>query len=548
MNRSTDRLVSNIAFYLVLVVAFLVRIIYSDLPFCGNDLALFQQFVLDSFPTNEWDSFLNTANYGIGNPLRIFAFLYSIIYPIFLASVALFYNYLGISITEFAWRLPLILISLISIWAICLFLQLFLTRGQSLVTSAFFSIFPLHVAWSRDLSNVMMFSLPLQVFALYFLIKYLRTSLNKYAYISSILISLFILSDNFFPQFLAVVMFTFIVYRQEAFINIRSSLSRINNWRFYAMPISALILQILIFLSIRIVSPSDVGSNAGMLGHILAKPKYFGFHILPLVKSFYDITNPLLFIFIISMSLLGIKSLFRLEKRSILLFAGLIYSVPFIFFMDPTKVNLKVYLFTSIIFLILFSFVQLFQIRLKQRFKIMIILFLFISNFWLLFPQIYRFPISDSNFIDYGTNYGDCGIKTIGYWFRTNTPGYIKVLSFYSTKIGPINGKHYLHREIYSSFNQENIELIFNKYITDVDYVIISPLQTDYLNKLDNLGFNKSYEFIAGDKIILIYSKENITLKRIGLYDYNVLYDQTYTHLADYVGAPNYVADSPSWV
>lgn len=552
MNRPTDRLVLNIllniSFCLVLVVAFLIRIIYSDLPFCGNDMTLFQQFVLDSFPTNGWDSFLSTANYGIGNPLRIFAFLYSIIYPIFLASVALLYNYFGIPITEFAWRIPLILISLVSIWAIYLFLQLFLTRRQSLVTATFFSIFPLHVAWSRDLANVMMFSLPLQIFALYFLIKYLKTSLNKYAYLSSIFISLFILSDNFFPQFLVLIIYTFGVYCPDTFRNIRSSLPRINNWRFYVMPVCALVLQILIFLSVRVISPSDVGSNAGMLGHILAKPKYLGFHVMPLVGSFYDITNPILFILIISMSLWGIKSLFRLEKKSILLFAGLIYSVPFIFFMDPARVNLKVYLFTSIVFLILFSFVHLFQTKLRVGFKILIIMFLFISTFLSLFPQVYGFPAQDSNFMGYGTNYGDCGIKTLGYWFRTNTLEDSKVMSIYGTKIGPINGKYYLHREIYSSFNQENMQSIFDKYINDVDYVIVLPSQIDYLEKLGILGFNRLYEFSAENKTILIYSKEGKGLNKLELYDYNGLYDKTYRKFSDYTRTPNYVADSPSWV
>jgi len=423
--------------------------------------------------------------------------------------------------------------------------------------TAFFAILPIHVAWSRSLANIMMFSLPIQLGAIYYCIKYFQTNNTKYAFRNSVLSAIFILTDNFFPQFILVMAFTILASNNDMFNSFQkftALLKKILNWQTLLLPITAGIFQILIYFMGKFISTSDVGANIGMIGHIFAKPKYFDFHLLSLADSFLGVINPVLFIFILLMVTIGIKHLFTLKKESILLFAGLIYSLPFAFFLDPSTVNVKVYIFTSIVFLIMFSFIMLFKLKFKPYFKNIILVILFIVTILHLFPKIYGIPEYDTNFITNGAYLYDCGIKAVGFWVRTNTAPEAKIMSKYeSTRIGPINGKYYLHRQIYNVFEPANMNNFFEKHLNEVDYIILGPYDNDYIQKAEKNSFILSYKLLyQNNKTFLVFSK-NVTktsrnFKNVDISKYDAFYTRTFNKLTDYVGAPNYVSDSPAWV
>lgn len=536
----------------ILIIATLVRLFLLDKPFCANDVALFQQFSLDSLPLEGINSFFNIDNFGIGNPLRVFVFLYSITYPIFWLMIISLYNFIGIPFTDLTWRIPILLVGVLSIVVIYLFLQKFLSKKQSLISAAFFSIFPLHVAWSRSIANTMLFSLSIQLLALYFFINYLENNNKNSLLISSIFIALFILSDNFFPQFLILIIFVFIVYNRNAFFSNKRRKNiylNIFNWRMFLFPSLALFLQLLIFIIIYSLNFSGIGFNAGMLGHILAKPKYLGLHLFLIIELFWELINPLLFTFIVIMIILGIKSFFKFEKVSILLFGGLIYVLPFIFFMDPTKVNVKVYLFTSIVFFILFAFVIFFNLNLNKNIRNCVLMLLFLVTFLSLFPKVYGIPEADENFINYGSNMNDCGIKALAYWVRINTDADLNIMTKYdSTRIGPPNGKYYLHRKIYAVFGPMNWNDFFIENFNKVDAVLLTPEDKFEINFILNNGFSLAYDFIYNEKQFLLFMKGNYVSQKLDISKYSHLYDKTFNKLENYLESPNYVADSPAWV
>lgn len=538
---------------ILLIIAFIIRFLFTDRPFCGNDMAMFQQFSIDSVPIKGFDSFFSFDNYGIGNPLRVFALLYSITYPIFWLVVMSFYEITGIGITELAWRVPLMLISLLTILVIYFFLQKFLTKKQSLIATAFFVILPAHITWSRSVSNIMMFSLSIQLCAIYFFMTYFETNKKKYGLLSSLFIALFILTDNFFPQFLVIIGFIFLIYNYRNFKSIKSlktSLMKILNWRVCLLPFLALCLQFLIFLVGKLINSPEVGSDFGMIGHILAKPKYFGSHLFPLSKAFYSLTNPVICGFILVMIILGLRSLIKLRKESVLLFAGMIYSLPFAFFMNPNTVNVRIYIFPSLVFLLMFSFTMLFKIKFKSSFRNIFLICLFLITGLFVPLKIYGIPESNVNFTGYGSNLRDCGIKAVGYWFRTNTDLDAKIMPKYeSTRIGQINGKYYLHRSIYGVFYPPNWDDFFEAHLDDVDYIVLGPEDKHYIERTKAAGFNLTYRLIyKNEKTFLIFTKSESDPQEVDISTYSDLYRKTFNKISDYTGAPNYVADSPAWV
>jgi hypothetical protein len=537
----------------VLLIAFVIRFAGSDRPFCGNDKAMFQQFSIDSLPIKGINSFFMFNDYGMKNPLRVFALLYSIIYPIFWMFILAIYWLLGIPITDLAWRIPIILAGVFSIAAIYYFLQLFLNKKQSLIVSAFFAVLPVHVAWSRSISNIMLFSLPIQLGAMYYFMKYFETDNRKYLFWSSGFTALFIITDNFFPQFLVVMGFIFLVYNPKLLSskeNFKKSILRVFNFHFLLLPILAVSLQILIFIAGHFISTSDVGTNFGMLGHILAKPKYLGVHLISLSQAFLGVVGPVLSGFILIIALLGLKSLFRLRKESILLFAALIYSLPFAFFMDPSGVNVKIYIFTSIIFFFMYGFTMLFRTRFKNYLRNMILAILFLAAILSLFPKVYAIPEPDLNFISAGANLYDCGLPAIGYWVRTNTNVDATIMTRYDlARVGPITGKYYLHRKVYSVFEPRFWDDFFWKHIDEIDLLILSPNDTEYVKAADEKGFFLNYVLnYKGLRTYLVFSRQQQEFKQVDISKFGELYKETFNKITDYVNSPDYVAESPSWV
>src|SRR3989344_1514563 len=536
---------------IILICSLLIRVYYLDFPFCSNDEALHQQFVIDSIQTNI-NSFFNFNNYGIGNPLRILVSIISITYDFFLLLYISLISLLKIPITETVWRLPIIIIGVINIALIYYFMRFFVNKKDSLITAAFFAIFPLHVGWSRSLANIMLFSLTIQLFALIFFMKYMETSKKKFMLLSSIFLALFILTDNFFPQFIVILCFIFLIYNKKMFesvTNFKKAFFRLFNWRFFFFPCFALITQLSVFVIIGLMGIKDVGTNAGMIGHILAKPKYFGIHLFPVIESLWDIINPFLFFFIIIMIIFGIRSFIKLKKSSILLFAGLIYALPFFFFLNPSTVNIKVYAFTSVVFFIMFSFFVLSKIKVKSYIKTLLLVVLFITTFISLFPKIYGIPEVDGGSLGYGGNLGDCGVKALGYWFRTNTAENTKVMVIHGFGIGPVNGKYYFHRKIYGIFGNKKMEDFFIENIKDVDYIIVLPENQGMIALLNENKFNLVRTLKLSDKkIFFIFSKIKMNHEVIDISKYNELYDKKFNKITDYLNAPLYVADSPAYI
>ncbi len=531
---------------LILIFIFALFIRAYNLPeySVSSDHVAMPLFVIDSFPEN-LKSFFQIDNYGMNNPLRLLAYPYSIIQPIYYFIFTWLFSLFNVPINETFFILLNVVIGTLTVFAVYVTINKLYNQRYAVISSLVIALIPLHVMQSRFTSSARIFGILLQFFALYCLIQFFNKP-DKNAFKLSISLSLVMLASILFPPFLLVGIYTFIVYNKNIIKSkqIKSYLKKnIFNFKLLTLPILTIIFLFAIFF-VAASMGSSYGSNITMLGHLFTKKAVYGFYLFPVLGYIINGIGPALGMISLLVIPFGLRDLFRFNKKGILLVWSFVYILPFLL-TQPS--NVRAYIIYGIVPLAIYGIIIFCKIL--RNHKVLRTIFVCIILFSTLLSAVsgaYNIKIFSLTDVrpGEGSFYKDLGVKAIGYWIRTNTNE--NVVIFTDETIEPPVGKYYFHREVYSLFDSNTIDVY--KFFLDnknkIDYIVVS--KENYL--LYNKNFFIIVESESNSKTYYILGKEKKKKEIIDVKKYNELYNKQFSNLESIMKAPDYVSQFPDWM
>jgi 4-amino-4-deoxy-L-arabinose transferase-like glycosyltransferase len=530
---------------LIFILALAIRTYHLPEYFISSDTVTLPLFLIDSFPDNGLNSLTSTSNYGMNNPLRLVAYPYSIVKPIYYFILIALFSLIGIPLTEFTFFIPGIIIGALSVFAAYYTVRELYNHEAALLSSIVVMLLPIHVMQSRYVTSPRTLAILIQFIALYYLIKFCEKP-HQNAFKVSIFLSLVMLASILFPPFLVLALYIIIAYNKQSlttFSSIRQYLkNNIITLKFLTIPILTVLFLITIFFAASSVG-SSYGSNVTMLGHIFAKQPSYGFYLLPVLSYIFDGIG--IFLGIISLFLIpfGLIDFFKFNKRGILLAWAFLYIIPFLF---TAPSNVRAYIIYGLVPLAIYGVITLYEMLHGYKLRYITIGIILSLTLLTTFSGTYNvsiLPLTDirqgeGSFLD------DMGMKALGYWVRENTP--LSATFFFDETNEPPVGKYYFHRKSYGLFDS-NTEDTYQFYLIhkdEIDYVIVSkenyPLYRSNLNII--------VEFTSSKYTYYVLGKEELDKENIDVQSYNEKFDKKYSNLNSLQNAPLYVSQFAPWM
>jgi hypothetical protein len=363
-------------------------------------------------------------------------------------------------------------------------------------------------------------------------------------YAAPIVLGLYLGNDNQFLGIAPILLSILFLYTNNSITNMLSYVKFFfKKFNFQFISLSSLFFIPSVVSFIYFLTKGKV--EGGIIGHTLEKNKTVGFHPEVGLYFIYAVGIMLAVIFLISI-IYGLWITFQRKKESFLFVWFLSYSLPWFFLVTPQN-DTRVYFIHFIIPLIILSSNMIYDFIQKNKkiiscFVSIIILVTTINTTTYVVHNIQFFDplIKDKDLINgmlrfYGsTPQKNIGVKTAGYWIRTNTNEKDIIFS----EIGFHVSKYYFHRPILAnqnvsfSLSYPNVEtkyVFFNQSIEDVEYVVTlaenDDIAQEYLNE-----FSKVVEVQeAGESRLFIYKK--VSMSPFIILDttvYDKLFDQKY--------------------
>lgn len=530
---------------LIFIFLFAVGIRMGVLPeyFYSSDNMNVPLMVIDSIPKGI-DSFFSTDNYGMNNPLRLIAYPYSIVQPYYYLFMILLFSTLGVAITE----LNLILLSIVtgsfSIFAAYLLISKLYNSRYGVYSALIVALLPIHILQSRFLASSRALNAGLQLFTLYYAIKFFEEP-KKHALQISVLLSLVMLSTIVFPSFFIALVYVFIVYNKKIIF----SISKLKEYLIEKIPLLKVSMLpiitfsgLLLFYIVMSRMGSGMGKNVGLIGHILTKNPQYGIYLFPVLNNVIDNIGPVLFLICLITLPFGLKDLFNFDKKGILLALSFAYIFPFVF----TNPSPGAYMIYGTVPLALFGIIKMCELLkdwklIRNTLLITVILATLFSSI----SAVYNVKISAITDISgrEGNMHPDYGVKAIAYWIRTNTDDYSAI--FTDESIEPNVGKYYFHRKVYSLFDSDESRSyeFYLKHKSEIDYLVISEK-----NLVLYPGYYIIAESVSNGFTYYVLGEENKLTQIIPVSAYNSLYDSEFANVVSIINAPNYVSQFPDWM
>lgn len=247
-----------------------------------------------------------------------------------------------IPLTEVTMHLPYVFVGVFSVLAAYFLGKELVNERYGFFAAFFIALLPSHIAYSRSIGVNGIVGLFFFFLTLLFFVRYLKTNKKKNLVLTYCFFALYFVSDNQGIGILPLLFFAAFLYSKE------------KGWKRFFAPLHRCFSFKGIFAFLLILLPTIFGAlylwSAGLL-----KNSYLNlFHSKPFILSFYgkavllSLVDNAGIIFISFLLLAFFYALFRLffrpSKEMLLVFAWFfMYTAPWLFFVPPTSVDLRVY-------------------------------------------------------------------------------------------------------------------------------------------------------------------------------------------------------------
>ena len=539
---------------LIIAIGLFFRLCCAGGTFYGRDDGIVQMFVLDSFPSGGLLDGLKRLDHGaVGNPLRLAAYPLGAVLPVLVFFTALLYDLLGISLTEFAWVLPVSLLGALTVLPAYFLLAKLGSRRGALAGAALLSVTPLHVLVSRSVSAAWVPAFFLEILCLLILFGAIQGK-KLHRGLFSLCVSIYILSHNQFPSFAPVLFAAAVAYDSSG----ARFMDKVKNaFRFFLRPgvflgplfvLLALYGMHFVFTFLYEPHYRAMGTGVGLIGHMMHRGIEPGFYFREVAaNALYGLGVPAFTLVLVSFLawLLGIG---RNSKTWLLVIWGIAYLAPFFFLISPHKTIIKGYMGDGLypfLFLAGIVFGELLSggsLRKWAAAGILgaALLFSGISSWVTVFQLQAPGGLTLPRF--HGCVQPDTGIKAAGTWFRVNADEGARL---FAVGIDPKVAHYYTHRIAYGVLDGtvEESAACFSLVKDYMDYVLL-PCQLEGRFPITKFAdFRAVATVVDGDKEILrIFGRNPAREPEIILLGpNNKIFDSMFATLKTLSGMPDYV-------
>ncbi len=453
---------TNALFIFVILIALALRLVIVENIFLSSDDADIPNNIIKNYSLDKID---NLFIQGHGITAYIMPLItYSIINKL-----------LNIDINEFIWHLHSLIFGIIGLIYLYLYTKLISKPKTAILTLLLFSVFPAHVYFS---SKIYLFFLILDFtflyMSLYYVTLFSEQQNKKNALFAGLSIALYILTSIVFPLIFLILLIIFLKKRKKIKLTNISEL--------FFIPI---ILSLAFLITTNIISYTKYGKLTGVVGHVFnSSSGGIGLFLISYIKSLFILAHPINIIILFLLSLILIK-LFGKSNNNVLIYFGLIYSIPYLFFFTRFIEGVAPYLLNAFSFFLIWFVVNLFNSKFKQRIRILIYLTVLIVFLLGLLNLI--FPNIDSGWFNTGIyglynvhkldDSGVKGIKEVAEWIKNNTNNNATIFSdaIGGAGIEPPVAEYYFQRKNYALFDgqEDEVKQLFEEVKDKVDILVL---------------------------------------------------------------------------
>jgi hypothetical protein len=439
----------------------------------------------------------------------------------FVASV----SFLGLTITEFWWKVPIAVIGSIQASLTYLFLKrrVHCSKAGALAGAAIVSILPLHVFESRYLWGYEVLAVFFVTLAIWSLINFFEKPTAGSGLVVSIFSGLYLVSHGYilpFVPILAAILFLFSPAKEAGIVAQFTSGCKLLVEKFvWVFPVLSIPLC---------VYP---------IGHALRKPTRLGFYLPDHLLGFVENIGYFLAVLLIGAAFVALFSRRAKSKYGLLFLIGAIsYLAPLFFGTPPGITSIRGYMLVGTYFLVISAAVVFDKLVLVVGFRkplVIIVISCCVLTFWGTVESIFgRDQLLDPSGVKVkrGGIPRDPGSKAAGFLIRKYVKDSEKVLAIHGA-VEPPNMFYYFGRSQYSFFDlsYKRASEEFYKLKDNIDVVACSPDQTSILSS-DESFHRRAVITSEGTPTMLIYAKTQVRMPNINadVRELNELFDKEY--------------------
>lgn len=405
---------------MILVLAAVLRLYQNDRPFASSDHAELAAIVTFFYP--------RSLASLIEAPAPSWQALTSVhgMVPVLIGTVAMtLVGSLGITITEWWWNLPFVLISLMTLYIGAQFAKALGGQRAGIYAALFMSVLPIHAVTSRSsgLAHVTLMAFS-QLLAMWAVLIYSENPTRSHMRRASLALSFALLIDLFFPFLLALIC-------AAAGLGVRHTThfwERLAQTRSLLTRPGFLLLPFIIILGngmLMVASRLGWAFQGGVFSRLFeGSDRQIGIYGGAFWTNAVFVVGGVGFVVLVGLAIAALPWLLRLDRRALPLIWALGYLVPFVLF---TRENITAYLVMGMVALSLNAALILADLGARGTWQawstlgLVAVLTIFLG----LRTLTIIFPLNFGSVIGAGQAQGgvldDKGLKAAGWWLRMHT-------------------------------------------------------------------------------------------------------------------------------
>ncbi|WP_129671596.1 hypothetical protein [Candidatus Chloroploca sp. Khr17] len=411
----------HVILIMILVLAAVLRLYQNDRPFASSDHAELAAIVTFFYP--------RSLASLIEAPAPSWQALTSVhgMVPVLIGMVAMtLVGSIGITITEWWWNLPFVLISLMTLYAGAQFAKALGGQRAGIYAALFISVLPIHAVTSRSsgLAHVTLMALS-QLLALWAVLIYSENPTRVSMRRASLAVSFALLIDLFFPILLALIC-------AAAGLGVRHTTSfweRLARTRYLLTRPGFLLLPFMIILGngvLMVASRLGWAFQGGVFSRLFdGSDRQIGIYGGAFWTNAVFVVGVVGLVVLVGLALAALPWLLRLDRRTLPLIWALGYLVPFVLF---TRANITAYLVMGMVALSLNAALIVADLGARRSswqawgalgLVAVLTIFLGLRTLTIIFPLNFGSVIGAGQ--AQGGVFPDTGLKAAGWWLRMHT-------------------------------------------------------------------------------------------------------------------------------
>jgi len=427
----------------------------------------------------------------------------------------------GVTVTEFWWKLPVALIGTLQVPLTHAFLKrLKASEMGALAGAALMAVLPLHVMQSRYLWGYEVLAVFFVTLSLMSLLKFFEDPTRRNGLVASLLTGLYLISHGYVMPFAICGVALLCLFPPKD--------ADTSGVRFLSG------VRLAVRRHVWVYPAAFSFSTAHCLVHALRKPTRPGIYLLDHGPGFLANIGWPLAVLLAAGLVLACMRWGRSRRSLLLVISGAAYLAPLFFLTPPGITVVRGYMLMGTYFLILAALLVLDEFsRDRHMLAVGAVSLCAVLTLWGAVETIFA---RDAAFdptgvrIERGGIPPDCGSKAAGYLFRKHVPDDAQVLAIHRA-VEPPNLYYYFGRDEFA-FYDLNLGRLRDKFIAmhaRADVVICEPGQADMVEAAG--GFERAFTVSSeGEPRMLIYARPEVGLLAVseGAEKLNRSYDEEF--------------------